>query len=109
MPTETLIERAYTLIQMNRVDEARPVLTELFKVNQNDSEAWALAAEIAPTAGTREEALRKVADMSTDTGLTEWAITELSRLKGMATTTARSAPPLPSVADSWGANPSVDT
>jgi len=102
MPTETLIERAYTLIHRDRVEEARPVLAELFKANQNDAEAWALAAEIAPTEATREEALRKVADLSADNRLTEWAINELSRLKGLTSGGARKEPPLPSVPDSWG-------
>jgi tetratricopeptide repeat protein len=102
MPTETLIERAYTLVHRDRPDEARPVLGELFRANANDAEAWALMAEIAPTEATREEALRKVADFSADNRLTEWAINELSRLKGLGGSGPRKEPPLPSVADSWG-------
>jgi len=109
MPTETLIERAYTLVHRDRAEEARPVLAELFRANPNDAEAWALAAEIAPTDSTREEALRKVADFSADNRLTEWAINELSRLKGMAASGSRTEPPLPSVADSWGGAASLES
>src|SRR5262245_55762575 len=101
MPTETIIERAYTLIQMNRTSEVRPLLAELFKANAKDAEAWALAAEIAPTPETREQALRKVTDLSADNRLAEWAITELSRMKGIAVNVKRMAPPLPSVPESW--------
>ncbi len=109
MPTETIIERVYTLIHRNRIEEARPLLTELFGANPNDAEAWALAAEIAPTEPTREEALRKVADLSTDNKLTEWAINELSLLKGLGAAGAHSEPPLPSVPDSWGGASSLET
>lgn len=87
------------LIDTNRQAEARQALNSLGTPDLRDPLMWALAAQLAPSAETRENALRKTFENSDSVALADWALGEIDLLAKQGAARPVGRPPLAQAAE----------